>query len=224
MAEKTSPWAIINGVLGAVAAVVTAVTGLYLALRNDTPSPPPPAPAPLAESVEPAEEGSSGVAYARTPWLGVELSQEGKPIRLSSRDAGWQEFEAAIAPGPFELIFTRRANGPDLGILAWHDESIFDCVRDGTLHLPGTGIAGAQFAVPILYLDRAGFNYYNTERLKRVAEDRYSAFVSTIGSGELELPLTRFTGPLYLIVFRCPDDFSMTVPERDFERIVLRRD
>lgn len=220
MAEKASPWAIINGVLGAVAAVVTAATGLYLAMRDSGPPPPTPQPQPVA----PAEAFSSGVDYARTPWLGVELSQDDRPVRLSSHDAVWQEFTAKVAPGPFELVFSRRADDPPLGILAWHDESIFECVRDGTLHLPGTGIAGAQFAVPILYLNREGFNYYDTERLKRLDEGRYAAFISTIGSGELELPLTRFTGPLYLIVFRCPDDFSMTVPARDFELIVLRRD
>jgi len=220
MAKKTSPWITINAILGAVAAVVTAVTGLYLALRSDPGSPPPPLSQPTAEAAEPP----SGVTYARTPWLGIELSQKDQPLLLGSVDSAWQKFEAKLAPGSFELTLTRQADGPNIGILAWHDDSIFQCVRDNTLHLPGTGIAGGRFAVPILYLHRAGFNYYNTERLKQVAEDQYTIFISTIGSGELELPLTRFSGPLYLIVFRSPPDFSMTVSARDFELLVLRRE
>ena len=53
--------------------------------------------------------------------------------------------------------------------------------------------------------------------MKRLADDKYAIFISTIGSGELELPLARFTGPIYLIIFRDPKDFSMEVPGHDFE-------
>ena len=35
MAERTSIWNVVNAVLGGMAAIVTAGTGLYLALRSD---------------------------------------------------------------------------------------------------------------------------------------------------------------------------------------------
>ena len=219
MAEKQSIWNVLNAVLGGMAAIVTAGTGLYLALRHDSAPTSPASATPVVESVEPQD----GIAYDRTPWLGIELRQNDKPVRLRSVNDSWEQFEATLAPGPFELTFTRKADDPNIGILAWHDESIFRCVRDGTLHLPGTGIAGALFAVPILYLNKEGFNYYDTERMKRLADDKYAIFISTIGSGELELPLARFTGPLYLIVFRDPKEFSMEVPGHDFELFTLRR-
>jgi hypothetical protein len=219
MAERTSIWNVINAVLGGIAAIVTAGTGLYLALRSD------PAPTSRANVVPAVEsvESLDGIVYDRTPWLGIELRQNDKPVRLRSVNGSWEQFEAPLAPGPFELVITRHADDPNIGIVAWHDETIFRCVRDGVLHLPGTGIAGAQFSLPILYLDKLGCNYYDTGRMKRLADDRYSIFISTIGSGELELPLARFTGPLYLIVFRDPKVFSMEVPGHNFELFTLRR-
>lgn len=221
MARKQSFWTVFNAVIGGLTAVVTASTGLYLALRSDPASTTTAhtVPAVVGEIVEP----ENGVAYDRTPWLGVELRQNDKPVRLRSVDDSWEQFEATLAPGPFELTFTRKADDPNIGILAWHDDSIYRCVRDGVLQLPGTGIAGAKFAVPILYLNQEGFNYYDTERMKRLADDKYAVFISTIGSGELELPLTRFTGPLYLIIFRDPRDDAMEVPGHDFELLTLLR-
>lgn len=221
MAEKQSFWTIFSAVLGALAAIVTAVTGLYLVYRNQ----PAPGASLAAGAVAPAAADvaapAGGTTYERTPWLGIELRQNDRLIHLRSIDDSWEQFEAALAAGPFELTISRHAEDPSIGILAWHDDSIFQCVRGGELHLPGTGIAGAQFAVPILYLDKEGFNYYDTGRMKRVSDDAYSVFISTIGSGELELPLTRFSGPIHMIVFRVPSD--MTVPPRDFELITLRR-
>jgi hypothetical protein len=152
VAERTSIWTVINAVLGAIAAIVTAGTGLYLALRSDPASSSPGKDVPVVESVEPLD----GIAYDRTPWLGVALWQNDKPVRLRSVNDSWEQFEAKLAPGPFELTLARRADDPSIGILAWHDDSIFRCVRDGTLYLPGTGIAGAVFAVPILYLNKEG--------------------------------------------------------------------
>jgi hypothetical protein len=225
MSEKQSFWTVFNAVLGGVAAIVTAGTGLYLALRSESATTAavnvPVVSADVAANV--ADDAVEGVAYDRTPWVGVELRQNEKSVRLQSAGGSWERFEAKLAPGPFELLVTRKADDPNIGILAWHDDTIFKCVQDGVLHLPGTGIAGAQFAVPILYLDQQGFNYYDTERMKRVADDKYAIFISTIGSGELELPLARFAGPLYLIVFRSPREFSMEVPSHDFEMITLQR-
>jgi hypothetical protein len=219
MAEKQSFWTIFNAVLGGTAAIVTAGTGLYLALRDSPSQVTPSTPASAFDHVESEEV----IAYDRTPWVGVELRQNYKPIRFASVGGSWEKFEAKLAPGPFELHVSRKADGANIGILAWHDESIFDCVRDGVLHLPGTGIAGAQFAVPILYLDKEGFNYYDTERMKRLADDKYGIFISTIGSGDLELPLARFTGPIHLIVFRDQPGFSVEVPNHEFELITLKR-
>jgi hypothetical protein len=219
MARNQSFWNIVNGVLGAVAAIVTAATGVYLAMRSE---PSPGLPAGVVPAVD-VSQPADGTTYDRTPWLGIELRQNDKQVPLRSVGDSWEQFEAKLAPGPFQLTITRQADDPSIGIQAWHDESVFDCVRDDTLYLQGTGIAGAVFAVPILYLDKEGFNYYHTERMKRLADDQYAIYISTIGSGELELPLTRFTGPIHLIVFRVPDGFAREVASRNFERITLRR-
>jgi hypothetical protein len=220
MAEKTSFWTIFNAVVGGTAAIVTALTGIYLAVKQAPATSANPGLPVTATAVDP--ELQSGTIYERTPWLGVELRQHDRPVRLRSIDSAWDKFEATIGTGPFELVISRRADDPAIGILAWQDDSIYEFVRGGTFHLPGTGIAGAEFAVPILYLNKEGFNYYHTERMKRVNDNAYSIFISSIAASELELPLPRFAGPLYLIIFRVPTS-DMQVPSHDFELITLRR-
>jgi hypothetical protein len=224
MARRHSFWSVFNATLGGIAAIVTAGTGVYLAMKSDS------SPTVMTNVAPPSEadadeisESVDGTVYDRTPWLGVELRQSGKTVPLRSIENAWDRFAAKLDRGPIELHITRTADDPSIGILAWHDDSLFDAASSESLQLAGTGIAGGQFAVPILYLDKSGFNYYNTERLKRIADDKYAVLVTTIGSGELELPLQRFAGPLYLIVFRVPSDFQMTVPSHDFELFVLDR-
>src|SRR5262245_37746000 len=122
MAEKQSVWTVLNAVLGGTAAIVTAGTGLYLALRDRPPPTPPLLPAIIAEKKAQLEEGGT---YDRTPWVGVELRQDDKTIKLRSVNGSWEKFEAKLAPGPFEVQITRKADGANIGILAWHDATIF---------------------------------------------------------------------------------------------------
>ncbi|HEY4232471.1 MAG TPA: hypothetical protein VGM76_03530 [Lacipirellulaceae bacterium] len=224
MNRRQSIWNILNAVLGGLAAIITAGTGLYLALK--TTSTPSPSVSASVASLAPAAisfDSASGTTYDRTPWLGVELRQDNQPIRMRSTNDTWDKFEATLARGPFEITITRHADDPNIGILAWQDDSIFDAFQDNKFKLRGTGIAGAQFAVPILYLDKEGFNYYDTERMKRLDADKYSIFISTIGAGDLELPLPRFAGPIYLAIFRAPKEIGADVPRQDFELFTLRR-
>jgi hypothetical protein len=58
--------------------------------------------------------------------------------------------------------------------------------------------------------------------MKRLADDKYGIYITTIGSGELELPLPRFAGPIYLVIFRVPSS-DMVVARHDFELVTLRR-
>lgn len=221
MTRRQSIWNVLNAVLGGLAALTTAGTGLYLALKTSSgPS------SSVAASMTPAAastDAATGVMYDRTPWLGIELRQDNQPIRLRSTNDTWDKFEATLGNGPFEITITRHADDPNIGILAWQDASIFDAFQDNKFKLRGTGIAGAQFAVPILYLDKEGFNYYDTERMKRIDADKYSIFISTIGAGEFELPLPRFAGPIYLAIFRAPKEIGADVPRQDFELFTLRR-
>jgi hypothetical protein len=219
MVTRHASWNILNAVLGAIAAVVTAVTGLYLALKSD----PSPGVTPSVSRAPASTELFKGTAYDRTPWLGIELRQNNQSVQLRSINDAWDQFEATLDSGSFEVTVTRNADDPSIGVLAWHDDSIFDCVHGDKFFIPGTGIAGGKFAVPIMYLNKEGFNYYDTQRMKRLEENKYSMFISTIGSGELELPLVRFSGPIYLVIFRVPDSSEMVVSRHDFERFILRR-
>jgi hypothetical protein len=225
MPRRQSFWSNFNAVLGCVAAVVTAITGLYLAFKTSSNSAPPSSPV-VASNIMPAGvplDASAGVTYDRTPWLGIELRQNDQPLRLRSTSDNWDQFEAALNSGPFEITITRHADDPGIGVYAWQDRTLFDAVRNDKLELRGTGIAGAQFAIPIVYLDKEAFNYYDTERMKRIADDKYSIFISSVGSREVELPLPRFSGPLHLIVFRVPKDMDRTVARQDFELFTLHR-
>jgi hypothetical protein len=221
MTRRQSIWNVLNALLGGLAAIITAGTGLYLALKTSSNSSPN-----VTASMTPAAistDSANGVMYDRTPWLGIELRQDTQPIRLRSVSDTWDKFEATLSSGPFEITITRHADDPSIGILAWQDASIFDSFQDNKFKLRGTGIAGAQFAVPILYLDKEGFNYYDTERMKRLDADKYSIFISTIGAGGFELPLPRFAGPIYLAIFRAPKEIGTDVPRQDFELFTLHR-
>jgi hypothetical protein len=221
MTRRQSIWNVLNAVLGGLAAIITAATGLYLALK--TTSGPNPSVAASMAPVAVSADAANGVIYDRTPWLGIELRQDNQPIRLRSTNDTWDKFEATLNNGPFEIAITRHADDPNIGILGWQDDSIFDAFQDNKFKLRGTGIAGAQFAVPILYLDKEGFNYYDTERMKRIDADKYSIFISTIGAGEFELPLPLFAGPIYLAIFRAPKEIGADVSTHDFELFTLRR-
>ena len=76
--------------------------------------------------------------------------------------------------------------------------------------------------MPLLYLDKEGFNYYDNKRLKKVNDGEYSIYVSSIASRSLEIPLARFDGPICMIVFRSPQDhFQRTVGLHNFELFTL---
>jgi hypothetical protein len=218
-----------RGILSGLAAILTALTGLYVALRSTTdpsPKPDPSHPRILSASIAGGKSPGKpvrGTPYMRAPWMGVEPFQDDEPIEMRSSDDAWCKFEASLDNGSFELRITRSADDPMIGIFAWHDESIFGRVAGEDL-IVEPGITGARFAVPILYLDKEGFNVYDNERLKYLGDDKCSIFVSTIGSGELELPLPRFAGPIYLIVFQVPEGWGeRIIPKRRYEFLTLRR-
>jgi hypothetical protein len=218
MGRSHSFWNILSGVLGAVAAIVTALTGLYLALKSD------PSHSASISAPPPAESSDvTGTVYGRTPWLGVELRQDNQAVQLRSVNNAWNRFEAKLSQGAFELTFTRRAEDANIGIMAWHDDSVFELFENERFLSGGRGIAGANFAVPILYLDKAGFNHYDTQRLNRIDDDTYSILITTLGSGELELPLARYSGPLHLVIFRVPTDIDTPVTRNNYELLTLER-
>ena len=134
MTRRQSIWNILNAVLGGLAAIITAGTGLYLALKTSTNSSPS-----VSASMAPAAisaDSATGVIYDRTPWLGIELRQDNQPIRLRSINDTWDKFEATLASGPFEITITRHADDPNIGIMAWQDKSIFDCVPGRQIRAP----------------------------------------------------------------------------------------
>jgi hypothetical protein len=48
--------------------------------------------------------------------------------------------------------------------------------------------------------------------------------VSTIERAELELPLPRVAGPIYLIIFQVPEGWDeRIIPKRSYEFLTLRR-
>ncbi|MCI5227011.1 MAG: hypothetical protein D3918_10240 [Candidatus Electrothrix sp. AX2] len=222
MNKEQSFWTTLPGILTGIAALITAMTGLYLALntesgieknkqvvvQSNTQT---------TSSVYPAEKG---VLYRNTPWLGLELWQGGESVDFRSSDKNWSQFTAKIKRKPFELRFTRTADDLSIGILAWQDDSVYEFISNKTFHIPGTGIAGAQFGIPMLYIANDGFNYYNNERMKKLSDNKYAVYVSALASGDINISLERYTGPLFLIIFRVPKK-SMDVAHHDYEVIEL---
>ncbi|MEM9589516.1 MAG: hypothetical protein AAGA03_19695 [Planctomycetota bacterium] len=225
--------------MSAVAALLTAITGVYVALQASSPHsdpgvPTPGVPTPDVDdpqlSAEPAESHrwptdlASGNGYQRTPWLGIELRQDGQPVELRCQDQSRSHFTAAVNTAPFTLLVPRSdEEETELGILAWQDGTIHKVSDQGSYRLQGTGIAGTEFGMPLLYLNKTSFNYYDDHRMNPISEYKNAIFVSALATGEFEMPIQRFVGPLHLVVFRLPSDFGREVPHGEFEFITLER-
>lgn len=68
-------------------------------------------------------------------------------------------------------------------------------------YMPGTGIAGANFSIPILYLRNDSHNYYTDERLENYAQDKYSISISKFDDDLKEFPVSSQKLPIYMTVF-----------------------
>jgi hypothetical protein len=184
-----------------------------------------------ALSSRPAAARDPATQVAHTPWLGIRIVQDGKPVPLVRTDL--RTTEARLKPRPFRILFPKRAPGIAYQLCAWTGKSIFRALRPrvvagdpnaGGEHpcfLPGTGMADTEAGSGMLMLSDSGHNYLIGLRLGPDPERPsvyYSALWTRSGGG---VPIAKARRPVYVVAFHDSDGDGF-VANDEYDHLVLR--
>lgn len=175
--------------------------------------------------------GETGTQVVHTPWLGIRLVQDGKPVRLVRTDL--RTTEARLAPRPFRILFPKRRADVAYQLCAWTGKSIFRELRPRSVpgdpnaggehpcFLPGTGMADTEAGSGMLMLDSGGNNYLIDLRLGPDPERPsvyYSALWTRAGG---QVPIATARRPIYIVAFHDSDGDGY-VGNGEYDYLVLR--
>ena len=181
------------------------------------------------EAAGAARDAATEVSH--TPWLGIRLVQEGRPVRLIRRDL--RTTEARLGRRPFRILFPRRKADVAYQLCAWTDKSLFRELRPrsessepnaGSEHpclLPATGMADTEAGSGMLMLDKRGNNYLIDLRLGPDPEHPavfYSALWTRAGG---IVPIAAARGAIYVVAFH-DDDQDGFIGNSEYDFLVLR--
>ncbi|HEX8511856.1 MAG TPA: hypothetical protein VF688_01975 [Allosphingosinicella sp.] len=184
-----------------------------------------------ALATAPAAARESATQVAHTPWLGIRLVQDGKPVPLVRTDL--RTTEARLMPRPFRILFPKRRTDIAYQLCAWTGKSIFRALRPRTVagdpnaggehpcFDPGTGMADTEAGSGILMLSDSGHNYLIDLRLGPNPERPsvyYSALWTRAGG---EVPIVKARRPVYVVVFHDSDGDGY-VANDEYDHLVLR--
>ena len=188
----------------------------------------------LTLSAASAAARETATQVAHTPWLGIRIVQDGKPVRLVRTNL--RTIEARLAPRPFRIQFPKRPAEIAYQLCAWTDKSIFRELRRRTVagdpnaggehpcFLPGTGMADTEAGSGMLMLDNRGHNYLIDLRLGPDPERPsvyYSALWTRSGG---QRPMSTARRPIYIVAFHDSDrDGFLRNDEYDFLMLRFER-
>ncbi len=185
----------------------------------------------LALSSAPAAARERPTQVAHTPWLGIRIVQDGKPVRLVRTDL--RTTEARLAPRPFRILFPKRRAEIAYQICAWTGKSVFRDLRPRSVQvdpnaggehpcfLPGTGMADTEAGSGMLILNDSGNNYLIDLRLGPDPERPsvyYSALWTRAGG---QVPIATARRPVYIVAFH-DSDRDGYVANSEYDHLVLR--
>lgn len=183
----------------------------------------------ISSAAPAAAERATQVAH--TPWLGIRIVQDGKPVRLVTTDL--RTTEVRLAPRPFRILFPKRRADVAYQLCAWTGKSIFRDLRPrvvpgdpnaGGEHpcfLPGTGMADTDAGSGMLMMDPGGNNYLIDLRLGPDPE-RPSVYYSALWTRrDGRSPISTARGPVYIVAFHDSDRDGF-VGNGEYDHLVLR--
>lgn len=185
----------------------------------------------LAEGQAQAGPRGGGTQVAHTPWLGLRLEQDGKPVRLIRRDL--RTIEARLAPRPFRILFPKRRAEVAYQLCAWTGKAVFRQLRPGPAgadpnaggehpcFLPGTGMADTEAGSGMLMLDPGGNNYLIDLRLGPDPEHPAVLYSSLWTRAGGEVPMARAEGNIYVVAFHDTDGNGL-LGNGEYDFLVLR--
>ncbi|MFI6299887.1 serine/threonine-protein kinase [Nonomuraea sp. NPDC050790] len=200
------------GAAVAAALVLGSATAVYVATRPDgTGTRVTTSGTPVTSSSPSPSAGQDTAApvgdVTRSPRLGMEIWQDGKPAALSLDDLDSPVTSARLKVAPFELRFPKLPEGRALQICAWTGKSVFS-IKDGAkvdshpCFRPGTGVADYEYGSGTLYLnDNDGHNHLVGNRVAAQSATQDKVFVAKVFRDGADTPLADFTGTLYLAAF-----------------------
>jgi|ERR1044071_824485 hypothetical protein len=165
--------------------------------------------------------------YLRTPWLGLEVWQDGKADGLFKGGDSYST-RVAMSRAPFEIRVPRVKDGPPLLVAASTNRSLFDKLKKGekldidaeSFFNPYKAMADTRAGSATLMLDDDAHYVYDEERLKPISDGVSTIFVSSILSDDTEQSVTSQKDDLYLVIFRDLDK-NETVDNGEYEFLIL---
>lgn len=179
----------------------------------------------------PAAARERATQVAHTPWLGIRIVQDGKPVPLVRTDL--RTTEARLEPRPFRILFPERRADVAYQLCAWTGKSVFRQLRKrvvpgdpnaGGEHpcfLPGTGMADTEAGSGMLMQSDSGHNYLIDLRLGPDPERPavyYSALWTRAGG---QVPIATARRPIYIVAFHDTDRDGF-LGNGEYDHLVLR--
>lgn len=165
--------------------------------------------------------------YLRTPWLGMEVWQDGKANGLFKVDS--YSTRVAMSRAPFEIRVPRVKDGTPLLVAASTNRSLFDQLKRGekldinaeSFFNPYKAVADTRAGSATLMLNDDAHYVYDEERLKPISDSVSTIFVSSILTDvDAEQSVTSQKDDLYLVIFRDLDK-NETVDNGEYEFLIL---
>jgi hypothetical protein len=169
---------------------------------------------------------------ARTPWLGLELWQDGRrvlwEVHRRGRDSVHAVAAAGLRSGRFELRFSALPPDRGLHVVAWTDERVHRlqdgmALDDTEFFRPGTGLADTGAGSEVLVLTPEAHTYWVGPRLGTLPGGLQALGVADLHQGLN--PIRKPWGEICLTVRRDgADPNATTLDLADVEFLLLHFD
>jgi hypothetical protein len=164
--------------------------------------------------------------YLRTPWLGLEVWQDGKADGLFKVDS--YSTRVAMSRAPFEIRVPRVKDETPVLVAASTNRRLFDQLKRGekldinaeSFFNPYKAVADTRAGSATLMLNDDAHYVYDEERLKPISDSLNTIFISSILSDGAEQSVTSQKDDLYLVIFRDLDK-NETVDNGEYEFLIL---
>jgi hypothetical protein len=165
--------------------------------------------------------------YLRTPWLGLEVWQDGKANGLFKGDL--KSTRVAMSRAPFEIRVPRVKDDPPLLVAASTSRSLFDQLKMGekldinaeSFFNPYKAAADTRAGSATLMVSDDSHYVYDEERQKPISDSMTTIFISSIlFNADVEQSVTSQKDDIYLVIFRDLDK-SETVDNGEYEFLIL---
>jgi hypothetical protein len=164
----------------------------------------------LVSNVNPKpEESKPATDYLRSPWLGLEVWQDGEARGLFKVDL--RRTRVSLKREPFEIRVPRLKNDPPVQMVAWTSDSVFSQINQGdkvdeesdSYFNPYKSMADTPAGSGTIMLDKDSNYFFDEDRLKSVSDSQNTIFLSSVSTGsEDEHSLKDQKDDIYLVIFR----------------------